>query len=200
MEPVLYIHGKGGSPEEAAHYRPLFPSGEVIGIEYHGDTPEIAGKEIRDAVAGLAPASGAAILIANSIGAYFAMNADIERYLCRAFFISPIVDLERLILDRMDAVGVTEPELREKDAVPTPWGEALSWQALCRAREQPVRWSVPTDILYGSGDDLTSIDTIKAFARHHGARLTVMEHGEHWFHTEEQMRFLDRWIRDSSDR
>lgn len=27
-----------------------------------------------------------------------------------------------------------------------------------------------------------------------GASLTVMENGEHWFHTEEQMRFLDNWI------
>ena len=26
------------------------------------------------------------------------------------------------------------------------------------------------------------------------ATLTVMEGGEHWFHTEEQMDFLDRWI------
>ena len=25
--------------------------------------------------------------------------------------------------------------------------------------------------------------------------LTVTESGEHWFHTEEQMRFLDDWIR-----
>jgi len=27
-----------------------------------------------------------------------------------------------------------------------------------------------------------------------GAELTVMEEGEHWFHTDEQMRFLDNWI------
>ena len=27
------------------------------------------------------------------------------------------------------------------------------------------------------------------------AELTVMEDGEHWFHTGEQMRFLDDWIR-----
>ena len=32
------------------------------------------------------------------------------------------------------------------------------------------------------------------FARAHGAKLTVMEEGEHWFHTEEQMAFLDAWI------
>ena len=32
------------------------------------------------------------------------------------------------------------------------------------------------------------------FAKKHNAMLTVMEGGEHWFHTEEQMRFLDEWI------
>jgi len=31
--------------------------------------------------------------------------------------------------------------------------------------------------------------------RPHGAELTVMEDGEHWFHTGGQMRFLDEWIR-----
>jgi hypothetical protein len=24
----------------------------------------------------------------------------------------------------------------------------------------------------------------------------VMEEGEHWFHTDEQMRFLDNWIKE----
>lgn len=27
---ILYIHGKGGNAEEAAHYRPLFPGCRVI--------------------------------------------------------------------------------------------------------------------------------------------------------------------------
>ncbi len=41
----------------------------------------------------------------------------------------------------------------------------------------PVSWNVPTDILYGSKDKLTSIDTITAFAQKHHASLTVMEDG-----------------------
>jgi len=28
----------------------------------------------------------------------------------------------------------------------------------------------------------------------YGAELTVMEEGKHWFHTDEQMRFLDNWV------
>ena len=58
-----------------------------------------------------------------------------------------------------------------------------------------IRWNVSTAILYGKNDELTSYQTISAFAREHNAKLTVMENGEHWFHTDEQMRFLDDWIR-----
>ncbi len=73
-------------------------------------------------------------------------------------------------------------------------GEDLSWEYLCYVRENLLSWHVPTDILYGSRDFLTSIDTITAFAREHNTSLTVMEDGEHWFHTSQQMAFLDRWI------
>ena len=46
---------------------------------------------------------------------------------------------------------------------------------------------------------MTSEATIRAFAGEHKAELTVMAHGEHWFHTDEQMRFLDDWIRKNED-
>ena len=36
--------------------------------------------------------------------------------------------------------------------------------------------------------------TISGFAEKHNANLTVMDGGRHWFHTEDQMRFLDEWI------
>ena len=36
-----------------------------------------------------------------------------------------------------------------------------------------------------------------AFAEQTGAILTVMNDGEHWFHTDRQMEFLDDWIRKS---
>ncbi len=61
--------------------------------------------------------------------------------------------------------------------------------------EHPIKWNVPTYILYGEGDDLTSIETISAFVAKHQTELTVMPKGEHWFHTAEQMLFLDEWIK-----
>ena len=125
------------------------------------------------------------------------MNADIESYVDRAYFISPIVDMERLITDMMGWAGVTESELKEKGEIPTPFGEDLSWEYLCYVKDHPIKWSVPTDILYGDKDELTGIDVVTAFAKAHGARLTVMHDGEHWFHTDEQLLFLDNWITGS---
>ena len=191
---VLYIHGKGGSAEESEHYKSLFPGSEVTGLDYQTFTPWETGPEIREAVEKLNREYENIILIANSIGAFFSMHAGIDAMIQRAYFISPIADMERLILDMMTWAGVTEKDLEEKKVISTPFGEDLSWEYLCYVREHPVRWNVPTRILYGSRDRLTSLETISGFADAHGAELTVMENGEHWFHTDEQMRFLDRWI------
>lgn len=66
---------------------------------------------------------------------------------------------------------------------------------MCYVREHPIRWSVPTHILYGEKDNLISLETISKFSNRINASLTVMKNGEHWFHTDEQMEFLDNWIK-----
>ena len=195
MELVLYVHGRGGCPEEAAHYRPLFPNARVEGLEYRADTPWDAGRELRPAVEKRAEGFSRVTLIAVSIGAFFSMHAGLDDMICRAYFISPIVDMEKLIRSLMSRAGVTEDELRRRGTIPTSFGEMLSWEYLRWVREHPVRWNAPTRILWGRRDELTAYETVAAFAASHGADLTVMENGEHWFHTEEQMRFLDEWIR-----
>ena len=192
---ILYIHGKGGSADESKRYKPLFPGCEVVGLDYRTFTPWETGAEIHAALQKRNDAYESVTLIANSVGAFFSMHAGIEDTVHKAFFISPIVDMERLILDMMAWTNVTEEELKAKGVIPTPFGEELSWEYLCWVRKHPVQWRVPTEILYGSRDNLTSYETISAFAETCGASLTVMEDGEHWFHTDEQMRFLDEWIR-----
>ncbi|MBO6158938.1 MAG: alpha/beta hydrolase [Firmicutes bacterium] len=191
---VLYIHGKGGCAAECEHYRPLFPGYEVIGLDYHTFLPWETGTEIRDAVTKLKEKFENIILIANSIGAFFSMNAGIDGMIEKAWFISPIVDMEKLITDMMRWANVTEAELEARGVIHTSFGEDLSWNYLRYARSHPIRWTAPTRILYGNRDNLTPFETIRDFAKKHHAALTVMEGGEHWFHTEEQMRFLDGWI------
>ena len=132
MNAVIYIHGKGGSVMESEHYKLLFPNCEVIGLDYQTFSPWETGQEIRIAVEELKSKYENVILIANSIGAFFSMNAGIEEMIQKAYFISPIVDMEKLITDMMKWANVT---------------------------------------------------------------LTIMQGGEHWFHTKEQMQFLDKWIK-----
>ncbi|MBO4675527.1 MAG: alpha/beta hydrolase [Elusimicrobiaceae bacterium] len=194
-ESWVYIHGKGGSADEADHYKTLLPGCRVVGLDYRGTTPWETKDEFLQFFRSLAKQYASVSIIANSIGAYFAMNALADEKIERAFFISPIVDMMGLITGMMAASRVTPEELEKKGEIQTPFGETLSWQYFLYAKEHPVQWNVPTHILYGGKDTLTSLDTISSFAKRINASLTVMENGEHWFHTDEQMKFLDRWLK-----
>ena len=195
---VIYIHGKNGSADECDFYKPLFPEYDVIGIDYKAETPWQARSEFPKLYDDLCENRDMVILIANSIGAYFAMQSLADKRIDRAFFISPIVDMERLILDMMKWSGVTERELSECRNIESSFGENLSWEYLCYVREHSIEWHIPTEMLYGENDSLTSLETVKAFVERTGAGLTVMPDGEHWFHTDEQMRFLKEWLTERS--
>ncbi len=190
---VLYIHGKGGNAAEAEHYRSLFPDAEVIGSDYKAETPWDAAPEFAAFVAGLGHEH--IVLIANSVGAYFSMNSGIAERIERAFLISPIVSMEKLIESMMTWANVTERQLEAEKTIETAFGETLSWDYLSYVRAHPIAWDVPTEILYGETDNLQSLDTVRSFAETHNAGLTVMPGGEHWFHTPEQMQFLDDWLK-----
>lgn len=191
---ILYIHGAGGNAEEAEHYRNLFPACEVLGFDYRAQTPWEAVPEFRDYFRTAEKTYDTVLLIANSIGAYYALCSLNGQRIRKAYLISPVVDMDRLISDRMEQTGVTEKELTEKGRVTASTGEEFSLEYRTWVREHPVFWTVPTAILYGSLDGLQSYRTVKAFAEKTGASLTVMENGEHWFHTGEQMAFLDQWL------
>ena len=112
---ILYIHGKGGSYLEAEQYKEICIGYDVIGIDYNEYLPWIVENQIKSVYENLRNDYEHISIIANSIGAYFSMyalqNYDIEK----AFFISPILDMEKLILDMMVWANVTEKELLEKE-------------------------------------------------------------------------------------
>jgi hypothetical protein len=118
-----------------------------------------------------------------------------NRKIKKAFLISPILDVEKLILDMLMWMGATESELKEKQIIHTEFGEDLSWKYLTYVREHPIKWKVVTEILYGGTDNLVARETVDGFVAIHNAGLTVMEAGEHWFHTKEQLDFLDAWMK-----
>lgn len=195
---VIYIHGKGGNAEEAIHYKPLFSNCDVIGLDYTAQFPWEAKEEFPLLFNSIYRNYKTVEVIANSIGAYFAINALSNQQIEKAYFISPVVDMERLIADMMIWANVTEDELKEKKEILTTFGETLSWDYLCYARENPIIWEIPTHILYGEKDNLTAYGTIFEFVQRTNSTLSIMKNGEHWFHTDEQMKFLDEWIIKSS--
>lgn len=199
---LIYVHGKGGSASEAEHYKPLFTNFDVVGLDYKSQNPWEATEEFpilfREASMGYDEVQ----IVANSIGAFFSMMA--PGNFSKAYFISPIVDMEKLILNMMMWAGVSENDLRERGEIKTDFGETLSWKYLCFVRENPIVWNVPTHVLYGSKDYLTDLETVGKFVgiavgassekNEMSRTLSVMDGGEHWFHTDKQMAFLDNWI------
>lgn len=195
---IIYVHGKGGNAEEAEHYKPLFAGDTVVGFDYESQTPWDAKEEFSAFFDSACVGYDSVILIANSIGAFFSMHSLAEKRIERALFISPVVDMVNLIGNMMRWANVTESELCTRGEIPTDFGETLSWEYLCYVKNNPIEWKIPTHILYGEKDNLTSEKTMRSFAARINAPLTVMKNGEHWFHTPEQMSFLDNWVTDNT--
>ena len=103
--------------------------------------------------------------------------------------------MERLILSMLKAAGEDEEDLRRKKEIPTSFGETLSWEYLSYARRHPPGRIAPTEILYGENDAMVPYGDVESYALRADAGITVMKGGEHWFHTDEQLRFEEDWIR-----
>ena len=133
-------------------------------------------------------------LSACSLGAYFSLSAYQNLRFDKALFLSPILDMEKLIRTMMTFSGVTEEMLKEKGVIPTDFGEDLSWDYYSYVKDHPVRrWESPTHILRGSKDTMTDWDTVQKFSHDFSADIETVENGEHYFHTNEQLARLRAW-------
>lgn len=191
---ILYVHGKGGSSEEANRYKDICTGCDIYGLDYQGNSPWDTKEEFIQSYLKLKSKYNEVYILANSIGAFFTMHALQNENVSKAYFISPILNMEKLILDMMIWSNVSEKELKERKIIPTSFGENLSYDYLEYVRKNPIKWNTPTEILYAGKDNLTSLETVNEFIKTHNANLTIMENGEHWFHTQEQLKFLDKWL------
>ncbi|WP_314559183.1 alpha/beta hydrolase [uncultured Parvimonas sp.] len=193
---VIYIHGKGGNSKEVEYYKKFFNDEyKIIGFDYKSEFPRDAKIEFSIFFDTITRNYDDIYLIANSLGAYYSMLSLSDKKIKKAMFISPIVDMEKLILNMMNLTNVSEEELYNKKEIATSFGETLSWEYLSYVRDNPLVWDVPTDILYAENDNITSLETMTDFVDKTNSRLTIMKNGVHYFHTEEQMNFLDNWFK-----
>ena len=201
----LYIHSKNGCKEEAERFANTACAcgWQVLAIDLpeHGSrkngpeklVPWVVIPELQAVYARMQPVWPHIRLYGVSIGAWFAMQALQAEKLEKAMLVSPVVDMEALITKMMQWAGVTEEQLQQAGNIPTSFGETLSWTYLCWVREHPLNWHGRTQVLYGDQDALTSRTMIERFRQESGAHLTIMEGGEHWFHTPVQMAVLQSW-------
>jgi pimeloyl-ACP methyl ester carboxylesterase len=136
-------------------------------------------------------------IFACSIGAYFSLLAYSDQPLNQCLFLSPVVNMERIIENMMTWFNISEDKLRAEKAVATPCGKTLYWDYYCYVNSHPItNWNYPTSILYGSQDSLCEFEVVSMFADRFKSNLVVMENGEHYFHTDEQLRFFRQWIKE----
>lgn len=201
----LYVHGKNGCKEEAECFANIACARgwQVLAIDLpeHGSrkngpeklVPWVVIPELQAVYARMQPVWPHIRLYGISIGAWFAMQALQETTPEKALLVSPVVDMETLITNMMQGTNVTEAQLQAAGKIPTSFGETLSWPYLCWVREHPLQWHTPTQVLYGDKDALTSRAVMERFRQESGARLTIMEGGEHWFHTPLQLAVMQSW-------
>lgn len=203
----LYVHGKGGNKEEASAFSEIVCQRGFqalsIDLPEHGqrksetDTfnPWHAVPELKKVMEYAKKHWKNISLFANSIGAWFSMLSFGNETLEQCLFVSPVVDMKHLVSKMMKWANVSEIQLQHELVIPTDFGESLSWNYWKYILENPVvKWEFPTQILYGEFDNLIDRDIIESFSHKFKCDLTIMENGEHWFHTPEQLNVLNAWV------
>jgi len=135
-------------------------------------------------------------VFACSMGAYFSLLEYGNEQLNQCLFLSPVVDMERIINNMMTWLNISESRLKIEKEISTSIGQTLYWDYYCYVKEHPiVTWNKSTSILYGSKDNLCEFDVVCEFAKCFDCNLEVMENGEHYFHTEEQLQYFKQWLK-----
>lgn len=135
-------------------------------------------------------------LLASSIGAYFSLNSLAKMPIERCLFHSPISDVSYLVEQMMIWFGITEDRLREEQEIDTPV-DKMTWRYYCYVKEHPIEeWPIPTEILYGSLDNLQAKSVIEAFSQRFGCGLTVAENCSHAFLEKRETEIVEQWFRE----
>lgn len=134
-------------------------------------------------------------LWACSMGAYFSLLAYRNEEIKQCIFLSPVVNMKVIIDNMMLWSNTTEEKLKEKQEIKTDFGQTLYWDYYEYVKDNPItKWNKKTYVLYGDKDNLQNENLIKDFCNKYDCKLSILENGEHYFHTEEQLNYYKSWI------
>lgn len=134
-------------------------------------------------------------LWACSMGAYFSLLTYQDEMLKRCLFLSPVVNMKVVIDNMMLWSNTTEEELRAKQEIKTDFDAVLYWDYYKYVKENPItKWDKLTYILYGNKDTIQERSVIQEFVSKFQAELSIVEEGEHYFHTKEQLEIYQKWL------
>ena len=134
-------------------------------------------------------------LWACSMGAYFSLLAYKYEDIKQCVFLSPVVNMKVIIDNMMLWSNTTEEMLKERQEIKTDFGQTLYWDYYEYVKDNPItNWNKKTSVLYGNKDNLHDENIVKDFCNNFNCELSILENGEHYFLTEEQLEFYKNWI------
>lgn len=135
-----------------------------------------------------------------SLGAYFSLMAYFDIIFKQCLFLSPVVDMKKLLDTMMGWFNIDEATLKEKQIINLPIDEVLYYDYYEYVKKHPVKkWKSKTMILCGSLDNVIDLNDVKAFCQQFQGDLQIMENGEHYFHSEKQLVYLENWIKEKME-
>jgi len=175
----LFIHGNSGSKEEAIPFAELaVPKGyQVIGIDLPvmGKPWNVLGM-IDDVKNYLKKNYSSISIRSNSIGSFYTLMAFQSENVDKALLVSPILDMKTYIDEKSVKENIKDGEY---------------YRFICN---NPIdSWNAETHILRPDVDLIVPEAVYDHFISRHECTVSVMEGGEHWFHTEEQLAVLKEW-------
>ena len=192
---VVYIHGLHGSSKEVEDYSYLKDEYDVVGLPYEDGNPWEMGSIIKDGFKSIVKDYKEVVVIGYSIGAFYTYEHLSDFNIKKAFFISPVGNMFKLVCGMMKNNGVTEEELKKEKFIRLKNGQLLSYDDYDYLRNHEDNWNVETHILYGAKDVLVTRDAIDDFMnKHPHATLLVKEDSEHRFRSQEEKEFIKNWI------
>ena len=195
---AIYIHGLNGSAKEAKDFKFLQDKYDVKGLEYEDGKPWELKDTIQNEFKKLSKGYDEVVVIANSIGAFYACEYLSEYKIKQAFFISPIVSMFQNIVDIMAMYGIKDKELQKNKFMELDDGTVLSFDFYQHVSNDEDNWKAPTEILYVAYDEVVYTGSMMEFLENHpNSRLTVLSDAEHYLYTPEEKKFIRNWIKNN---